>query len=73
MFNFAIKANAETFEKYIINAFSYMLRDMASYWCHNYMLEFLDYTFLELTHAFCKHHRKTQNYEQIYMELKNMK
>jgi len=37
------------------------------------MLEFPDYTFLELTQAFCKHHQKTQNDEQIYMELKNMK
>jgi predicted nucleic acid-binding protein len=37
------------------------------------MLEFLDYTFSELTQAFYKHHRKIQNDEQIYMELKNMK
>jgi hypothetical protein len=29
MFNFVIKANAKTFEKYIINAFSYMLTYMA--------------------------------------------
>jgi len=28
MFNFAIKPNAETFEEYIINVFSYTLRDM---------------------------------------------
>jgi hypothetical protein len=27
-FNFAIKANVETFEKYIINAINYMFRDM---------------------------------------------
>jgi len=37
------------------------------------MLEFLDYIFLELTQAFCKCHQRTQNDEQIYMELKNMK
>jgi hypothetical protein len=37
------------------------------------MLDLLDCTFSELTQAFCKHHRKTQNDEQIYMELKNMK
>jgi hypothetical protein len=37
------------------------------------MLEFLDCIFLELTQAFCKRHQKTQNDEQIYMELKNMK
>jgi hypothetical protein len=42
VFNFIIKKNEETFEEYIINAFSYMLRDMALDWCHNYMLEFLD-------------------------------
>jgi hypothetical protein len=30
MFNSIVKANAETSEKYIINAFSYMLRDMTS-------------------------------------------
>jgi hypothetical protein len=32
-----------------------------------------DCIFLELTQAFCKCHRKIQNDEQIYMELKNMK
>jgi hypothetical protein len=37
------------------------------------MSEFPGYIFLELTQAFCKHHWKTQNDEQIYMELKNMK
>jgi hypothetical protein len=37
------------------------------------MSEFLECTFSELIHALCKHHRKTQNDEQIYMELKNMK
>jgi hypothetical protein len=30
MFNFVIKTNAKTFEEYIINAFGYMVRDMAS-------------------------------------------
>jgi hypothetical protein len=29
VFNFVTKTNAETFEKYIINAFSYMLRNIA--------------------------------------------
>jgi hypothetical protein len=37
MFNFAIKGNVETSEKYIINAFSYMPKDTTSDWCHNYM------------------------------------
>jgi hypothetical protein len=35
VFNFAIKANAKTFEEYIINAFSYTLRDTISDQCHN--------------------------------------
>ncbi len=37
------------------------------------MLEFLGCIFSELTHAFCKHHQKTRNDEQIYIELKKMK
>jgi len=68
-----MKVNAQTFKEYIINVFSYMLKDTALDWCHNYMLEFPNHTFLELTKTFCKHHWKTQNDEQIYMELKNMK
>jgi hypothetical protein len=49
MFNSIIKANAETFEEYTINAFNYMLKDTTSDWCHNYMLKFPDYTFSKLT------------------------
>jgi hypothetical protein len=30
VFNFVVKANVETFEEYIINAFNYTLRDMTS-------------------------------------------
>jgi len=37
------------------------------------MLEFPNCAFSELTQAFCKCDRKTQNVEQTYMELKNMK
>jgi hypothetical protein len=73
MFKFEIKANAETFENYIINVFSYMLRNETSNWCHNYMSKYPDYIFSNLTHAFYKRHWKTQNDEQIYMELRNMK
>ncbi len=73
MFNFVVKANAKTSKEYIINVFSYMLKDMTSDWCHNYMLEFPNCIFSELTQAFCKCHQKIQNDEQIYMELKNMK
>jgi len=71
--NYVVKANAKTFEEYIINAFSYMLKDTTLDMCHNYMSKFLDYTFLKLTHAFCKRHQEIQNDKQIYMELKNMK
>jgi hypothetical protein len=50
-----------------------MLRDIILDWCQNYMSKFLECIFLELTHAFCKHHWEIQNDEQIYMELKNIK
>jgi hypothetical protein len=30
MFNFVVKANAEAFEEYIINAFNYTLKDITS-------------------------------------------
>jgi hypothetical protein len=40
-----VKKNGETFEEYIINAFSITLKDMALNWCHNHMLEFHDCTF----------------------------
>jgi len=73
VFNFAIKKNVKTFEEYIINAFSYMLRDTTLHWCHNYMSKFPNCIFLELTHAFCNCHQKTHNDKQIYIELKNMK
>jgi hypothetical protein len=73
VFNSTVKANAKASEKYIINVFNYTLKDISSNWCHIYMSNFLDYIFLELTQAFCKCHWKTQNDEQIYMELKNMK
>jgi len=73
VFNSIIKGNEKTFENYIINAFNYMLKNTTLDLCHNYMSKFLECTFSELIHALCKHHRKTQNDEQIYMELKNMK
>jgi hypothetical protein len=37
------------------------------------MSKFPNYIFLEPTQTFCKHHWRTQNDKQIYMELKNMK
>ncbi len=73
VFNFAIKENTKTFEEHIINASNYTLRNTTLDQCHNYMSEFLDYIFFKLIEAFYKCHRKTQNDEQIYMELKNMK
>jgi hypothetical protein len=73
VFNFVVKANAENSKEYIINVFSYMLKDTPLDWFHNYMLKFLNCTFSKLTQAFCKCHRNIQNDEQMYMELKNMK
>ncbi len=73
VFQIIVKVNGKTLEEYIINAFSYTLKKMASNWCNNYMLEFFNYNFLKLTQAFCKRHQKTQNDDQIYMELKNIK
>jgi hypothetical protein len=37
------------------------------------MSKFPNYIVLKFTQAFCKHHQKIQNDEQIYVELKNMK
>ncbi len=48
VFNFVVKTNVETSEKYIINVFNYMLKYTTSYWCHNYILKFLDYVFWSL-------------------------
>ncbi len=73
VFHVAVKTNAETSKEYIINAFSYTLKEIASNWCHNYMLKFPNYSFYELTQVFYKHHRKTHNDKHIYMELKNIK
>jgi hypothetical protein len=73
VFNFVVKVNVETFEEHIINAFNHKVKDMTSDWCHDYMLEFHDYIFSELTDAFGKCHQKIQNDEQMYMDLKNMK
>jgi hypothetical protein len=74
VFHVIFWANWETFEElYIINAFNYTLRVMTSNWSHNYMSISFYYIFLKLIQAFCKRHQKSQNDEQIYMELKNIK
>jgi hypothetical protein len=49
VFNFAVKENAKTSKKYIINAFNYTLKNTTSNRCHNYMSKFPDYIFLKLT------------------------
>jgi hypothetical protein len=49
VFNSIVKANAETSKKYIINVFSYTLRNITLYSCHDYISEFPNYYFLELT------------------------
>ncbi len=48
MFNFIVKTNAETSEEYIINEFSYMLKDITSNQCHNYMSKFPNCIFWSL-------------------------
>ncbi len=68
-----MKAIAETSEEYVIDAFNNTLKSITSNWCHNYMSNFPNCIFLELTQAFYKHHQKTHNDEQIHMELKKMK
>jgi hypothetical protein len=35
VFSYVIKANVETSKEYTINAFSFTLRNITSYWCHN--------------------------------------
>ncbi len=65
MFNFVVKANVKTYEKYIINAFNYLLRDTTLNWCHNYMSKFPNGTFSKLTQPFCKRHQKIQIDKQI--------
>ncbi len=45
VFNFVLKANVETFKEYVINVFSYTLKDTTSNWCNNYMSKFPDYIF----------------------------
>ncbi len=73
VFQATIKMNGETFDKCVTNAFNYTMKETTSDWCHNYMLEFPNYVFFELTQTFYKCHQKTQNDEQIYMEFKNIK
>jgi len=60
VFNSIVKVNVKTSEKFIINVFSYTLRDITSDWCHNNMLEFHD-SISKFTQSFCKCHRKTEN------------
>ncbi len=59
VFQAIVKVNGKTLEEYIVNVFNYTSRKMTLDWCHNYMLEFLDYAFLKLTQTFCKGHQKT--------------
>ncbi len=42
IFHVVVRANGETYEKYVINAFSYTLRKMTLYWCHYYMSNMLN-------------------------------
>jgi hypothetical protein len=42
IFHAIVRANGNTYEKHIINVFSYTLRKMTLYWCHDYILDRLD-------------------------------
>jgi hypothetical protein len=46
VFNVVVRANGETYEEYIINAFSYTQKKTTSNWCYNYMLDFPKCIFL---------------------------
>lgn len=46
-FDVVVRANEKINEEYIINSFSYTVREMPIDWCHNHMLEFLDCSFFE--------------------------
>jgi hypothetical protein len=46
VFHVVIRTNGETSKEYIINAFSYTLKEIASYWCHNYMSKFHNNNFM---------------------------
>jgi hypothetical protein len=49
VFQILVRTNGKTSEKYMINAFSYTLKETTSNWCHNYMLELPNYMFFELS------------------------
>lgn len=42
IFHAIVRANGNTYEKHIINVFSYTLRKMTLYWCHDYISDRLD-------------------------------
>jgi hypothetical protein len=48
MLNFATKENVKMYEKYIINAFNYTVKNMTLDWCHNYMSKNLTMFFWSL-------------------------
>jgi hypothetical protein len=50
VFSSIVKANEKLLKN--ISSFNCTLWNTTSNWCHNYMLEFLNCTFFEITHAF---------------------
>jgi hypothetical protein len=67
-----IKINGEIIEDDIINLFSFTLRDNIFEWGENYVQDNPTYTFEELEQTFCKQFKTVKNYEEIYMQLRNI-
>jgi hypothetical protein len=67
-----IKINGEIIEDDIINLFSFTLRDNIFEWGENYVQDNPNYTFEELEQTFCKQFKTVKNYEEIYMQLRNI-
>jgi hypothetical protein len=58
VFKVVIRINGETSDVEIVNLFSFILRDIMSNWCNNYMGDYLDSAFVELQLTFCKRYIK---------------
>jgi hypothetical protein len=68
-----IQANGEKNDVDIINIFCFTLCDAISKWGENFMRAHLICRFEKLETKFCKHYRKVQIDEQVYMPLRMIK
>jgi hypothetical protein len=59
-------------EAFIINLFSFTLKDIIFEWGENCVQDHPKCTFEELEQAFCKRFRVVKNDEKIHMQLKNI-